>query len=56
MITISLRLTEWQRSPDPGSPTVGVTLGNDPNLKNLTCLSFRKWYLGRCWSLGAGYQ
>jgi 5-methylcytosine-specific restriction enzyme subunit McrC len=37
VITISLRLTEWQTvCPDPGSPTVGVSLGNDPTLKDLT--------------------
>ncbi len=37
MSTISIRLAEWQTvSPDPESPTVGVSLGNDPTLKDLS--------------------
>jgi 5-methylcytosine-specific restriction enzyme subunit McrC len=33
---IELRLAEWQSiSPDPGSPTEGVTLGADPSIRDL---------------------
>ena len=36
MTAIAVRLAEWQTvSPDPGSPTEGVNLGDDPSVRDL---------------------